>query len=136
DVPFSLMFGGDSRSGPEARRSINHQMANMIAEATTTGRPEILALAHGGDYIADGRKLAQWAEWMGDHELTIGGDGRLMPVIPTRGNHEPGPIFDEVFDFPDRDGNYYTVDIGPEMRLVTLNTEIATAGDQKKWLGK
>ncbi len=134
DLPVAILFGGDSRSGTAARQSINRMMARMVAEQTAAGRPTILALAHGGDFVADGRKLLQWYEWLTDHELTIGADGRLLPIIPTRGNHDVGPLIDELFDFPVGDGNYYTTDIGPQVRLTTLNTEISTAGDQQQWL--
>lgn len=134
DLPLAILFGGDSRSGADARKMMNRLLARLVDEQTAAGRPTILALAHGGDFIADGRKLSQWYEWLTDHELTIGPDGRLLPIIPTRGNHDIGPLIDEIFDFPLGDGNYYTTDLGPEIRLTTLNTEISTAGDQQKWL--
>lgn len=84
--------------------------------------------------MADGRKLQQWSEWLDDHQLTTGSDGRLLPIIPARGNHDIGPLFDEVFAFPPLDGDYYTTDLSPQVRLTTLNTEISTAGDQQDWL--
>jgi acid phosphatase type 7 len=134
DVPVAILFGGDSRSGTESRQAMNQMMANMMAEQSAAGRPPLLALAHGGDFMVDGRKLQQWSEWLDDHQLTTGPDGRLLPIIPTRGNHDIGPLIDEVFDFPLLDGNYYTTDLSPQVRLTTLNTEISTAGDQQKWL--
>ena len=109
-------------------------MARMVAEQTAAGRPEILALAHGGDFIVNGPDLGQWLVWLDNHELTTGDDGRLLPLIPTRGNHDMGPIFNQVFDFPTDDENYYALSLGSELRLATLNTETSTAGDQREWL--
>lgn len=129
DVPVKLLFGGDSRSSRDSRRQINQMMAELLAE-----QPDILALAHGGDYIVSGASLPQWSDWMSDHELTTAEDGRLLPIIPARGNHDRGPLFNRVFDFPEDDTNYYAMDLTPAVRLLTLNTEISTAGDQAKWL--
>src|SRR5690606_2705771 len=112
----SIIFGGDSRSGLRPRRQINRMMARMVRET-----PSILAFAHGGVYIATGTDLGQWSEWMSAHELMVTNDGRLLPIIPTRGNHDRGPIFNEVFDFPEGDANYYGTPLGPKVLLVTLN---------------
>ena len=134
DVPLSLLFGADSRSGHEARRQVNAMLARMLTESQSTDRTPIVALVHGGDFIYDGRDLALWSRWMSDHELTVGADGRLLPIIPARGNHDGGEIFNEVFAFAPHDKNFYAVDIGPQLRLVTLNTETSVAGDQVNWL--
>ncbi|MFP6665841.1 MAG: metallophosphoesterase family protein [Pirellulales bacterium] len=129
DKSVQLLFGGDSRSGHTQRRFMNRRMARLLKEL-----PGILALAHGGDYIVDGRRLDQWWLWMADHELTVTDDGRLLPVIPARGNHDSGPLFNEIFDFPPDDLNYYAVRLTPQVRWITLNTETSMAGDQKEWL--
>jgi len=136
DRSFSILHGGDSRSDQKSRRKVNAKMAQMVAESFANDDPsdDILALAHGGDYIVSGPNMAQWSRWLSDHELTTGADGRLLPVIPARGNHDKGKPFNEIFGFPDDDRNYYAIDIGPQVRFVTLNTETSTAGDQAKWL--
>jgi hypothetical protein len=134
DVPVSLLFGADSRSGQQARRQMNAMMAKMLAESYAAQRVPILALAHGGDFIRDGRELDQWSRWMSDHELTVTADGQLLPIIPARGNHDGGELFNEVFAFPADDANYYSLDLGPQVRLVTLNTETSMSGDQRNWL--
>ena len=131
DRPLKIIFGGDSRSDQKARRKVNELIARLVTEDDS-----ILALSHGGDYIASGRKLSQWSEWMSDHELTITADGRLLPIVPTRGNHDGGPLFNEVFGFPATNENYYGVQLGPQIRLVTLNTETSIAGDQADWLAE
>lgn len=130
----AMLFGGDSRSGVEARQQVNRMMSHMVAEQTAAGRPEILALAHGGDFIVNGTKLDQWLAWLDHHELTTSDSGRLLPLVPARGNHDMGPLFNQVFGFPSRDENYYAVSLSSNVRLATLNTETSTAGDQRKWL--
>ena len=136
DRPLSILFGGDSRSDQKARRQMNQFMAGLVAKGLKTPEEsdDIFALAHGGDYIVSGKDLNQWSEWMTDHELTTQEDGRLLPIVPTRGNHDGGPLFNEVFDFAPDHLNYYGVSIGPQVRLVTLNSEIVAGGDQAAWL--
>jgi hypothetical protein len=136
DVPISVVFGADSRSGLKERRQVNAMLAQLVTESYQPGKTPILAFAHGGDFIVSGTQLDQWSQWMSDHELTVGADGRLLPIIPTRGNHDTGKIFNQVFDFPPKDTNYYPVDLGPQVRLVTLNTETSVAGKQVAWLNK
>lgn len=136
DRPIAILFGGDSRSGLRERQQVNRMLARLAQEQIAAQRPTILALAHGGDFIVHGRKLDQWLRWLADHELTASPDGRLLPVIPTRGNHDMGPLFNQVFGFPKNDGNYYAVNLNVQTRLATLNTEISTAGEQRDWLAK
>jgi len=136
DAPFQLLFGGDSRSSSEHRRKMNDLMKRLAAQADRTGGPTVLALAHGGDYILSGQNVDQWNQWMSDHMLTTSDEGRLLPVIPARGNHDVGEGFNEVFDFPRGDTNYYGVTIAGVVRLVTLNTETSTVGDQQQWLAQ
>lgn len=137
DRPFQLLFGGDSRRGPqwpevhEDRRLVNKLMAGLLEE-----NPDIIALAHGADYCAK----AEWTfmtDWLSDHELTTTKDGRLLPVIPSRGNHDRGITFEEMFYWPKRDHNYYfATELTGGAVLLTLNTEISHAGDQRDWLAK
>ena len=138
DRGFSILHGGDSRSDRKARRRVNEMISGLFDKSykNEDSADDILALAHGGDYVVSGRKMELWSAWMSDHELTTGADGRLLPIIPARGNHDAGKPFNEVFGFPDGDQNYYSIDIGPQVRFITLNTEISTSGDQAKWLAK
>ena len=138
DVPFSLLHGGDSRTDHANRRKVNQMMADLVTKSYQNEDPadNIIALAHGGDFVNNGDNLGQWKAWLSDHQLTIGPDGRVLPVIPTRGNHDQSELFNQVFGFPPKDKNYYAINLNPVVRWVTLNTEISTAGDQAKWLGK
>ena len=138
DVPFSLLQGGDSRTDHENRRQVNRMIANLVAESFQNEErsDDIIALAHGGDFVDNGSKLEQWKIWLSDHELTIGSDGRVLPLIPTRGNHDRSELFNQIFGFPAEDKNYYAVNLTPVVRWVTLNTETSTAGDQAQWLSR
>ncbi len=135
DVPVSILFGADSRSGLSERRQMNAMLASMVTESYQGDHVPILAFVHAGDYIQNGARLDQWSRWMSDHELTVGPEGRLLPIIPARGNHDLGELFNEVFSFPAQERtNYYALNLGPEIRLITLNTETSVSGDQTVWL--
>ena len=138
DRPFSVLFGGDSRSSSATRREMNKLIARLVAAGTADDDPsnDILALAHGGDYIVSGSNFSQWLQWMQDHELTVSKQGQLLPIIPARGNHDRGPLFDQVFGFPQDDHNYYTTTINKQLTFITLNSEISAGGDQAKWLAE
>lgn len=134
DVPIAILYGADSRSGLKERRQMNAMIARMVKESYAPNRIPILAFAHGGDYIVNGTDLRLWSTWMTDHELTVGDDGRLLPIIPARGNHDRGQLFNEVFAFPPDDENYYALNLSSQVRLITLNTETSIAGSQVDWL--
>ena len=95
--PIQLIFGGDSRSDQSQRQRMNLRM-----QASWEAYPNILALVHGGDYIHKGTVWGQWDEWLTDHHrFTTRKDGRILPIIPTRGNHETSQsYFNQVFTWP------------------------------------
>lgn len=135
DRPFQLLFGGDSRRGPQwpevhkDRRRMNRFLARLLEE-----NPGIVALAHGADYAAK----AEWTfvtDWLSDHELTTTSQGRILPIIPSRGNHDRGVVFEEMFPWPGREHDYhYATELSGDAVLLTLNTEISHGGDQRDWL--
>ncbi len=144
DVPFKLLSGGDSRmGGPQPRYAgntphVDRQAMNRRMAALLEANPDLLALAHGADWgtTADWRHLFWWFE---DNELVKTTDGRVLPMIVSRGNHDEGIGFNEHFwlgDITDQNsyGYYYATGIGTHFALVTLNTEISVAGDQSEWL--
>ena len=69
---------------------------------------------------------------MSDYELTTTDAGRVLPIIPGRGDHEyKGGLFDKVFDSPGGAGrNYYATSLGPQVLLVTLNSRYASLKPQ------
>ncbi len=135
DRPIKVIYGGDSRRGPPLpqphldRRSVNRLIAELVEE-----QPDILAFAHGGDYCS----RAEWrflTDWLSDHELTITKDSRILPIVPTRGNHESAGGFDEMFYWPGRETPYYyATELSGRVTLITLNSNISIAGDQRDWL--
>ena len=134
---MTLLFGGDSRSDQQARRAMNEMMAELVTDAQATEDPsdDVVGLIHAGDYVATGTSLKEWSRWLGDHELTTAEDGRLLPIIPARGNHDRGRLFNEAFGFKIKDQhNWYGVSFGTFLRVSVLNTEASVAGRQAKWL--
>ena len=122
---------GGSRTSPDNnRRKVNALMRKLFEE-----HPNIVAMAHGADYT----NRAYWSElyyWLSDHsEVTTTGDGRLLPIIPARGNHDLDIGFEEMFWWPERENEfYYTTHLSSSVAFITLNTEISRGGDQRAWL--
>ncbi len=134
DRPVTILAGSDSRSDREQRRTMDRRIAAIVA-----ADPSILALAFGGDYVWDGSRLDLFAEWLSDYELTTTADGRILPIIPTRGNHEGGgALFDQIFDSPGGGlgHNYYALKLSAAVLWITLDSQIATGGEQAEFLEK
>lgn len=126
---FTIIHGGDSRSGHLARCKVNVMMAEMLKK-----NPKIIGFAHGGDYIVSGKIWQQWRLWLSHNELTNAEDGRVLPIIPTRGNHDGGPIYKEVFNVDPKQPDWHTTNIGSDVAIVTLDTNVSGGGSQQKWL--
>lgn len=124
DQRIAIVAGGDSRNHREARRDANLLVAKL--------RP--LCVMFGGDFT-ESSTPNEWKEWMEDWQLSIAKDGRITPIIVTRGNHEENnQVLDELFDlrFPQA---FYALNIGGSLlRLYTLNTLIPVGGEQRDWL--
>lgn len=131
DKPVTFLYGGDSRSDRNGRRIMNLRLRTLVEQD-----PAILCLVHGGDYIYDGDDIDEWSQWLTDNELTTTSAGRVLPIVPARGNHEAGDVqLDEVFANPGGRGlNYFATRLTPQVLIVNLNTEIATGGDQAAFL--
>ncbi|MEC3879183.1 metallophosphoesterase family protein [Parapedobacter sp. 10938] len=138
DRPVTLFIGGDSRLGADrvednnARRRMNTVMRQLFEK-----NPGIIALAHTADYT----NRAYWSQlyyWLKDHfEKTTTADKRLLPIFPSRGNHDMDIGFEEMFWWPDRQNDfYYTANLNRHTALVILNTEISLNGNQRDWLEK
>lgn len=138
DREFAMLFGGDSRIGTADpyehtdRQKMNERMRTLFEDENEG----IIGLIHGGDYCM----TAEWRHiepWLTDHELTTTSTGRLLPIVPARGNHDRAIGFEEMFAWPDLGTNYYyDISLSPEVAVVTLNTEISLAGDQRDWLAE
>lgn len=121
---LSIISGGDSRNNREARISANTLVSKI--------RPHFVLF--NGDMTATDTG-PEWLLWLDDWQYTIGGDGRITPVVVARGNHEmDNRSLQEIFDIPYPDA-YYALSFGGNLlRLLTLNTMAASGGDQKTWL--
>jgi hypothetical protein len=133
DTPFKLMYGGDSRSDRDARQQINRKLSEHFEDD-----PSILALVHGGDFVVDGDDFELWNHWLQDYQLTTTSDGRVLPIIPTRGNHEgDGMFYNEVFAFPGgTNDDFFRTQVGDRVSLITLDTNSSMAGQQRDWLAE
>ncbi len=130
DTPLSIIAGGDSRRS--GSQTIPHEPrieSNRIVRAI---RPDFVAF--GGDYT-DKDTDGQWQTWMDDWQYTTGEDGRMFPILPTRGNHERNnEVMINLFDVRQPD-IYYAINFGGSLiRFYTLNVMISVAGDQTNWL--
>lgn len=121
---LSIIAGGDSRNHREARRD-----ANLLA-----GKLRPHCILFGGDFTA-GDKPEEWLEWFDDWQLTIAPDGRMTPVVVTRGNHEESnQSLIDLFDLHVPQA-FYAFSLGGNLlRIYTLNTLIPVGGEQAAWL--
>lgn len=132
DEPLSIIAGGDSRrSGPQTDPHEPRIESNRIVAAI---RPDFVAF--GGDYT-DKNTEGQWQTWFDDWQYTISEDGRMTPILATRGNHEHSNAdLVNLFDAPHEDV-YYAINFGGSLiRFYTLNVMISIAGDQTNWLAQ
>lgn len=143
DNRISFIAGGDSRlnleEGPEPLLesiTIRKESNKLVSKLNVD------FVAFGGDYTF-GNTEPEWLQWFADWELTFAEDGRITPIVAAIGNHEVLPfgcpqcdnsVIYNMFDTPSED-NYYAITFGGNLlRLYTLNTEMAIAGDQTSWL--
>ena len=121
---FSFIAGGDSRDNRVVRAKADKLVAKLKAHA----------VLFNGDFTGiDIEK--QWKEWFLDWENSIDTDGRITPLIVTRGNHEhSNKVLVSLFDVPHKKVFYNTVFGGNLLNLVSLNSEIQKVGPQKKFL--
>ena len=123
---LAFVSGGDSRNNRTPRQDGNLLVSKL--------KPH--AVFFGGD-MTSGATNSQWGEWFDDWQLTISNDGRMYPILATRGNHEPNDnhIY-HLFDTPRNNSSvYYALTFGGNLiRGYTLNSEISVSGDQTNWL--
>ena len=121
---LAFIAGGDSRSLREYRTKANKMVSKLKVDA----------VLFNGDFTAiDTEK--QWKEWFKDWESCISGDGRITPMVVTRGNHEQGnKVMIRLFDVPSRRVFYSTTFGGKLLNIISLNSEILKFGAQKLFL--
>ena len=123
---LSFIVGGDSRNNRTPRQKANRLVAKL--------KPH--AVLFGGD-MTSGDTDGEWDEWMKDWQESIHSDGRIIPIVATRGNHEgSNDVVYNLFDVPSPDV-YYAITFGGNLiRAYTLNTEMSIGGDQSNWLAQ
>lgn len=121
---MSFISGGDSRNNRAPRIEAN----KLVAKLKPT------AVFFGGDMTNSGSD-EEWIEWMDDWQHTIALDGRMFPILPTRGNHErSNSSIYNLFNTPSKEV-YYNIVFGKNLfSTYTLNSEIAAGGNQYIWL--
>ncbi len=121
---LAFIAGGDSRNNRTPRINANKIVSKL--------RPH--AVLFGGDYTDSGTN-AQWDDWFDDWQFTIGSDGRMIPIVAARGNHESSNSdLENLFDVPNSSVYYALTFGGNLLRSYTLNTEISIGGTQTTWL--
>jgi hypothetical protein len=130
-----FLAGGDSRTRRDVRREMN--------ELAITQNPDFVIF--DGDFIQSALNEQQWDEWFDDwHEQMITPEGRRVPIVTSIGNHEvsggflqsrdKAPFFLNRFITP-APRNYYALEFGPDLVLLTLDTDhITEVTQQTQWL--
>jgi len=121
---LSIIAGGDSRNHRTGRKNANKLVSKL--------RPHCVMF--GGD-MTGSDKAREWKYWFDDWQYTVGDDGRLTPLIVARGNHEySNESIVDLFDV-EHPKVYYALNLGGDLlRVYTLNSLIASGGDQGAWL--
>lgn len=139
--PISFISGGDTRDG------LTGETCNCRGERqksfTLLGKLCIDFITFSGDFVGGSyEKLlgikenrTQWEEWFTDWQLTLDpSTNRLIPIIPTLGNHETNAADDlKLFNVPTT-ANYFSFTFGGNLlHLVSLNSELPNDNTQKTW---
>ncbi|EGV42373.1 T9SS type A sorting domain-containing protein [Bizionia argentinensis JUB59] len=121
---MSFIAGGDSRNNIVPRQNANLLVSKL--------KPT--AVFFGGD-MTNRDSGSEWIEWFNHWQLTTSADGRMIPIVPTRGNHEDSneSIY-HLFNTPSTD-IYYDITFGNNLYTIfTLNSEMTAGGNQAIWL--
>lgn len=126
NTKLSLVAGGDSRDNRSVRTLGNKMVAKL--------RPD--AVLFNGDFT--GLDLpGQWRDWFEDWESSISEDGRISPLVVTRGNHEhSNKVLVDLFDVPSPKVYYETTFGGDLLNVISLNSEIQKGLGQKVFLSR
>jgi len=125
---FRFVAGGDSRSGgdwPRWRDNISRTMAEF--------NPSFVLFT--GDFVMSGGDQGEWDNWFAAaQEYWVDNDGLTIPIIPAIGNHEGmATNYFEQFSLPGNE-QWFSIDWGPDLHIIALNSEVSKAGEQLDWL--
>lgn len=134
---ISFIMGADSRTNRDERREINERAAGL--------EPEFVMFA--GDFTEGPHDESAWENMLEDwDELMVTDSGRKIPLLPAPGTYEVsggygGEREDAQFYFNSfllpHEENYYMLDYGPDLRLISLDSDHISSvyrGDQLVWL--
>lgn len=129
-----FVAGGDSRSGgswPGPRDEISRAMAKF--------NPSFALFT--GDLVRQGDYQWEWDNWLAAaQEYWVDNDNLTIPIIPCIGNHElygdGGASYYEQFYLPylPSDEQWYSLNWGPDLHIIVLNSETGISGEQLEWL--
>lgn len=120
---MTIIAGGDSRNHRAVRRAANKTVAEI--------QPDLVLF--GGDFTASDSKK-EWRRWFDDWQLSIDQSGRLIPLIPARGNHDSERRLGRAWGRA-HPKFYYGITFGGDLlRVYTLNSERPAGGEQRDWL--
>jgi len=128
---FRFVAGGDSRSGgnwPGPRDSISREMAKF--------NPSFILFT--GDFVMQGNYQWEWDNWFAAAQEYWVDNNLTIPIIPCIGNHElsgdpSGVAYYEQFYLPSEE-QWYSLDWGPDLHIIVLNSEVSITGEQLNWL--
>ncbi|MGF1751119.1 cellulose-binding domain-containing protein [Vibrio cionasavignyae] len=131
--PYTVIAGGDTRTGWTTRRKGNQLVAKI--------RP--LFIMHGGDYT-NANTASEMSEYLSDWQLTFSNDviegtayKRIYPFIATHGNHEDRnyntlcQVFGVDYNSDnhcDAKDTFGAFNISPLLRVYTLNSQFKNSG--------
>lgn len=128
-----FVAGGDSRydsetNWPEERDDISREMAKF--------NPSFVLFT--GDFVRQGDYQLEWDNWLAAaQEYWVDNDNLTIPIIPCIGNHElygdGGASYYAQFYLPS-DEKWYSLDWGPDLHIIVLNSETGISGEQSEWL--
>jgi acid phosphatase type 7 len=151
DDCISFVSGGDTRDyiffpdatpppGINSWRDVRQEGFRLLSKV----RPDFIAFS--GDFIGgqyqQGVKTVrkQWEEWLEDWQATLEPDGRLLPIIPSLGNHEEydTEALYEMFNIASST-NYFSLTFGGNLlKIYTLSSALtensASHTAQNNWL--
>ena len=119
-----MISGGDSRNYRKVRREAN----KMVSKVQPT------CVLFSGD-MTNNSSPTEWKAWLDDWQLTFSENGRIIPIVVARGNHEPdNQLMTDMFGL--KAANiYYSVQLGGNLlNIISLNTMHPSGPAQTNWL--
>lgn len=130
---FKVLNGGDSRTSQSGRLVAGAMIGRLARD-----NPDLLALFHGGDFLANGGVWddggnENWRVWMDAWRLSLTEDNRMLPIIINKGNHDSYVMLRQIFGLPADRPLYYTTRLG-SFACINLSTDDSVTGTQKTFL--